>query len=132
MKAILKGPGTGKKGFTLIEMLMAMLIMTVGLLGLLQSVNVAYEHNARNIVREAAVLLAEEQMIGLRKRRFQNLTVSNAVSTEARVIGGVNKNFTVTRDCQPMGTQSRRLRVAVTWSFKNLSTLHEICTIKNM
>ena len=49
-------------GFTLVEMMMAMLVLTVGLLGLLQSIQVAWQHNARNRLREEAVLLAEERM----------------------------------------------------------------------
>ena len=50
---------SGSAGFTLVEMLMAMLVMAVGLLGLLQSVNLAYQQGTKNRLRSEAVQLAE-------------------------------------------------------------------------
>lgn len=114
-------------GFTLIELLMAMLIMTVGLLGLLQSVNVAYEHSFRTRLREEAVLLADEQMNSLR---------SNAVfkpqSVATRVIGGLNTKFVVNKQSELIAGDSNKLTVSVRWAFKNITTKHEIYAIKKM
>lgn len=107
-------------GFTLVEVLMAMLIMTVGLLGLLQSVNVAYEHNLRNKLREEAVLIAEEKM---------NDPSFPSVTTVSRVIVGASKKFIVTKDALKIG-DSNRLKVTVRWGFKNVSSIHEIYSIK--
>lgn len=117
-----------ESGFTLIEVMMAMLVLTVGLLGLLQSVSISYEHNLRNRLREEAVGLAEEQL---------NTMLSHGtltpVTTARRVIGGVDKQFVVTRiseDAGGAGGDSDKLTVAVSWGFKNISTTHEIYTIK--
>jgi type IV pilus assembly protein PilV len=108
-------------GFTLVEVLMAMLIMTVGLVGLLQSLEVAYQHNARNRLREEGVLLAEEQMNVLRQTVFQKST------TAKRSIGGMTKDFSVTRQVQKINdTDSNRLTVIVGWTFKNATTKHVI------
>ena len=122
---------SARGGFTLIEMLMALLVMTVGLLGLLQSVNVAYEHNTRNRLREEALLVAEEQM-NLFRRMTSNAgsAYSNRVSV-VRVVAGRDKKFRVLRENLPMSS-TRRLTVTVGWSFKNLSTTHTIYTLKNM
>ena len=114
------------QGFTLVEVLMAMLIMTVGLLGLLQSVTVAYEHNLGNRLREEAVLIGEEKMNDLRRN---NLLGS---CTVPRVIGGAIKNFTVTTDSRPIGGDSCQLTVVVSWVFKNQSPTHTIYTLKRM
>jgi type IV pilus assembly protein PilV len=117
-------------GFTLVEMLMAMLVLTVGLIGLLQSVNVAYEHNARNRLRETALLVAEEQMNAF--RRMTSSTGSSASRmTVSRVVAGVGKTFTVTRESRPI-QDTRRLKVTVGWSFKNLSTTHSIYSLKKI
>jgi type IV pilus assembly protein PilV len=122
---------SSSKGFTLVEVLMAMLIMTVGLLGLLQSVNVAYEHNVRNRLREEAVLIGEEKMNDF--RLYPSLYAAfNPITTVDRAIGGMRKKFTVTKDCQPIGGNSNQLRVSVRWAFKNATTAHEIYTIKKM
>lgn len=121
------------RGFTLVEVMMAMLIMTVGLFGLLQSVNVAYEHTARNKLREEAVQLAEEQMNGFKVRPFDLVTATSGRSIEARQIAGSFRNFSVTRQCQAMpdGGNSKKLTVAVGWRFKNAKSEHVIYTLKN-
>lgn len=103
-----------------------MLIMTVGLLGLLQSVNVAYLHSSRNKLREEAVMVAEEQLNYMRI----NDAALKPVTTVTNVIGGVKKQFNVTREYQQIGERSNRLKVAVRWSYRNVSTTHEIYTIK--
>ena len=108
---------------------MAMLIMTVGLLGLLQSVNVAFEHNTRNRLREEALVVGEEQMHGLRQLAAD--AIFNPQTTAVREVAGIRKSFQVTRENQLM-SNTRRLRVRVAWSFRNLSTTHEIYTLKNM
>jgi type IV pilus assembly protein PilV len=116
-------------------MMMAMLVMTVGLLGLLQSINVAYEHNLRNKLREEALLVGEQQMILLRRKMDASETNKNSlyqnVTTVVRGIAGVNKKFIVTLESQPMSS-TQRLKVAVAWSFKNVSTTHVIYTLKNI
>jgi type IV pilus assembly protein PilV len=117
-------------GFTLVEVMCAIVVMTVGLLGLLQSVNVAYEHNARNKLREEAVQLAEEEMNRFRLMRFENVTATNATSSVAREVVGVTKDFRVTRECETMG-DSKKLTVHVAWQFRNVTTQHVIYTMKN-
>ena len=119
-------------GFTLVEVMMAMLIMSVGLFGLLQSVSVAYEHNARNRLREEAVQVAEEQMNEMRGRLFDNISV-NRVQTLTRSIAGGFRNFSVNWQAQtmPLGGNTKKLTVTVGWTFKRLKFVHEIYTMKN-
>src|SRR5512136_2934964 len=61
-------------GFTLIELMAAMVITLVGLLGLLQAINVAMEHNLKNQLRDEAVLVAEQWMGNLKTRGFSQLS----------------------------------------------------------
>ena len=113
------------------EMLMAMLIMAVGLLGLLQSVNVAYEHNTRNRLRNEAVLVGEEEMNRFRSRGYDAITAANAVSTVARGGAGGTKYFMVTKQYNSAGGDSKKLKVAIGWSFKRVSTVHVIYSLKS-
>jgi len=131
MKAAGRTSRLASSGFTLVEVLMAMLIMMVGLLGLLQSVNVAYEHNVRNRLREEALLVGEEQM-----NIFRSLTTNSSLAYSnsliaVRTVAGINKNFSITRENQPMSS-TRRLKVTVGWSFRKVSTSHAIYTLKSM
>jgi len=116
-------------GFTLVELLLAMLIMTVGLLGLLQTVTMAYEYSLRNQYREQALQVGEEQMNLLRRMaQDSGLKFPNS-TTVTRPIGGGVKAFRVTRERQSGGGTSF-LTVSVTWHFKNVSTTQRIYTLK--
>lgn len=127
MPASLQKLFPGRRGFTLIEVLMALLILTVGLLGLLQSVNIAYEHNLRKKMRDEAVVIAEEQLNLMRLN-----PVLNSFTTANNAISGAVKPFRVSRISERIGGSSRKLTVTVRWSFKNLTSVHEIYTIKKL
>lgn len=132
MNASLTTSPSNSGGFTLVEMLMALLIMTVGLLGLLQSVNVAYQQSLRNRVRDEAVLVAEGQMNDWRRVPFQEIS-SDSFSVE-KTVAGVPTRFAVRREVQEMGNSAKntkRLKVAVQWSVRGETTSHEIYTMRN-
>lgn len=116
------------EGFTLVEMLMAMLILTVGLLGLLQSLNVAYDQGLRDRVRQEAVLLAEEQMHDWHRMAFKAITASRSFVVP-RTVAGIPRSFSVTRE-QSWAGSSKRLRLAVSWTIKGHTVMHEIFTLK--
>jgi len=107
--------------------LVAMVIMMVGLLGLLQSINIALEHNLRNQFREQAVALGENQ-INLFRNQFRNQTsVTFPNYTRATVkIRSIDKQFDVYRTSSPASDVSRELEVRVKWSFKGIETQHVV------
>lgn len=120
-------------GFTLVEMLMAMLVMTVGLLGLLQSVQLAYRQSLLDRVRDEAVLLAEEKMHDWRRESYQNISSSLKSEIVERTIGGGKRSFEVLKQGEEMGSgagRSKRLKLAVTWSMRGDTQRHEIYTLK--
>lgn len=117
-------------GFTLIEVLMAVLIMTVGLLGLLQSLQVSYQHNARNKLREEAVQLAEEQMNEFRFLSFDNLTWNRNQGVERELLGA-RRPFQIMMNSENVAANSKKLMVAVAWQFRNETSHYVIYSIKN-
>lgn len=112
---------SGRGGYSLLEVMVAMLILMVGLLGLLQSVNIALEQNLRNTLREQAVALGEQQMNLLRTApAFSNLTL-------ARVpVRGVERAFFVNRTGAVASPLTRELGVTVTWTYKNVPYRHQV------
>jgi len=50
------------RGFTLVEMVIAMVVILVALLGLVQATFLSIDSNMKNLLRDEAVRLAEEQM----------------------------------------------------------------------
>lgn len=114
-------------------MLMAMLVATVGLLGLLQSVIVAYQHTVKTRCRSEAVQVAEERMHTLSGLPFANLTGnSDTTNVETRMVGGVPWTYTVTSKVQSAGstTAAKKLTVAITWNARGEAASHEIYTLR--
>jgi len=125
---------SNNRGFTLLEVLVAMVITLVGLLGLLQSVNIATEHNVRNQMREEALQIAEDNIANLRARPFERL--STATGWGPRPVAGrflgTGKNFVLTRWATTMpNSDAVELRVRVGWSYKNVSSNHEVRTVRS-
>jgi type IV pilus assembly protein PilV len=117
------------RGFTLVEVMVAILIMMVGLLGLLTSVNVASEHNLKNHLRNEAVQIAGTAMSAQRIRHFDNLDAG--VSSVPSLIRGGTKNYTVTRSINNLSADSKEIIVEVDWTYKDVSFHHETHSIRS-
>lgn len=117
------------QGFTLIEVMIAIVILLVGALGLLQALNVAMDHNIQNQRREEVVRVAEGVMHDMRSQPFGAVfTPTTTVSSKLRAS---TVRYTVTRrvtNVTPNTTD--RYQVDVRWAYRNYSALHTIVTIR--
>jgi type IV pilus assembly protein PilV len=116
---------SNSKGFSLVEMLMAMVIILVSILGLFQVTLLSIDSNVTNLLRDEAVRLAEERMDRLKslpvtddslppglnqcdaadvKRNLRNLTASYQVCTTIIDLNGE--------------TTRKSLQVIVGWDHK--------------
>ena len=77
----ISNPMSGEKGFTLLEFLVSVVILTVGLLGLLTSVNYAVGHNMENQLRDEAVNVADMELSKETAKSFDNVSTSYAAYT---------------------------------------------------
>ncbi|GFO63906.1 pilus assembly protein PilV [Geomonas paludis] len=113
-------------------MLMALLVMTVGLLGLLQSVSVAYQQNLRDKLRKEATQLAEERMHDWCRLPFDGITGS-VIKEEAsgKLVAGSPWRFSVAREASTVGSATRKLHVVVKWSVKGTESRHEIFALRS-
>lgn len=121
-------------GFTLVELMVAMAIMLVGLLGLMYSVEIAMEHNLKNQMRGEVVRVAEEAMSDMRSRAFD--TVSSGQMVVPSKLRNINRSYTVKQTVvaipNPTPTVvSRQYQVDVKWLYKNVSTTHSIATVRS-
>ncbi|MEI7817422.1 MAG: prepilin-type cleavage/methylation domain-containing protein [Desulfuromonadales bacterium] len=127
-----------KSGFTLIEFCVAVLIMMVGLLGLLQAVNLATEHNLATLLRNEAISLADEQMVTAKILPFDTLAPATSyINRKTRA--GFN-NYSVVRTTQVSRTTthpitgvitvtSQEVSLRVSWRFKGSRFSHTISTL---
>jgi type IV pilus assembly protein PilV len=123
-----------KNGFTLIEVMVSIIILMVGLLGLLQAINVATEHNIKNSIRTEAVQVGENKIVELKLKPYDNISALYQNVLVPSRIRGVTKNFNVSRSSSEFhagsAEVSKELIVRVGWIYKNISSNHEVHTIK--
>jgi type IV pilus assembly protein PilV len=115
-------------GFTLIEMMVAIVIMMVGLLGLLESINVATEYNLRNQLRDEAVYAGEKYLNELRGRGFDNIapvspatSVTFPVISTASKIRGSSKKMRIETTSTSLASDTLQLLVVVNWTYKGVT-----------
>lgn len=114
--------------------MMAILILMVGMLGLLQSINLATEVNLRNQVREEAVYIGERVMNELRGKGFDNISVASIPTqtysyTPYQVpskIRGASRSYSVSRSSTVLSTDNlqpvtKQLEVVVNWTYKGVA-----------
>ena len=119
-----------ESGFTLVELLAAIVIMMVGLLGLLQSVNIAMEYNLKNQMRGEVVRVAQDAMNDMRSRPFDSVIAET--TTVPSSLRNINRNYTVKRSVISAGTDvSKQYQVDVKWKYKNVSTTHSVMTVRS-
>lgn len=121
-----------QNGFTLIEFLVAIVILMVGLLGLLQSINVAMDKNLENVFRTEAVMLADDQMMRIRVQPYENIstTVSAPPKTlQTRIVKGIQKSYSVQRIVTQRTSQSKEIVINVTWRKKEALFSHSVSSM---
>lgn len=118
-----------KRAFTLVEVLVAMLILMVGLLGLLQVINLAIRTNLQNEVRDRAVSIAEDRLAREKSLPFDNIT-----STGEKIINVPSKirsapvNYTVTLRVDNIGN-SKKIDIGVRWQHRGDNYEHVVSSL---
>ena len=76
------------RGFTLVEVLVAIVILFISMMAVLHALGLSVEHNMKNIIMDEAVRLSEQKMNELRNTSITTLASSNP-STEVPI----SRNF---------------------------------------
>ena len=112
-------------GFTLIEFLVSLVILMVGLLGLLQTVNYALKYNLSTQLRNEAVSVGDTQMSMELAKPFELIsTVTSSKFVSRQILSGF-RNYSVIRSGQDM-TNSKQVNVEVRWRYNKQSFSHMI------
>ncbi len=114
-------------GFTLIEFLVSIVILMVGLLGLLQAVNMSYSHNLQNQLRNEAVSVADAEMAKEIAKGYEGVdptltTVFRGYTVNRKILNSF-KLYSVSKT----GTQlqnSKQVTLEVSWKYKSARYTH--------
>lgn len=121
-----------KKGLTLIEVMISLVVLLLVFLALLQTALVSIDSNMTNVLRDEAVNIAEEQMNIARNTRFNDLVLGTSVlPPEQRSIRNIAAfTYTVTRTITNVKTNSSiQVVITVAWNWKNNPYTHTISAI---
>ena len=120
-----------ESGFTLVELLAAMVIMVIGLLGLLQSVNIATEHNLKNQMRNEVARIAQDNMNAMRSRPFDAVSTATQTLTAKTQLRNIDRDYLVRRKRFNVNDKSAKYQVDVQWKYKNVSTTYSVMTVRS-
>ncbi|WP_029520371.1 prepilin-type N-terminal cleavage/methylation domain-containing protein [Persephonella sp. IF05-L8] len=117
-----------KKGFSLIEALVALFILALLLLGLLSSLIVVYDNSTKNLLRDEAVKIANEYAEKYRNMDFSSIPPSASV-TEERKIRNAQVTYTVNVNSSDINNQIKRVQITVNWTYKGKNYSHTVETL---
>lgn len=137
-----------KTGFTLVEVMIALVVVLVVFLALMQTALVGIDSNMINILRDEAVSIADERMSAHRNVPFDNVTDTNGTPNNPgnfvpdtppqiqRDIRNINNfTFTLEKRVDDLGSDVKMVEIRVTWDWKEKTVAnndpyrHTIATI---
>jgi len=106
-------------GFTLIEFLVAIVILMVGMLALLQTINLAINHNLQNQYRNEAAVIADSEMAVMLAKGFERVSTSTmqALRLKSYSSGFTLRNYSVVRTGTTY-SNSKEVTYRVSWRYR--------------
>jgi len=116
------------KGFTLVEFLVAIVILLVGLLGLLQTINIALQHNLNTQLRSEAVVVGDKMLATELAKGFDQVSTTTRNMTENRQILNAYKSYSAQRTGATL-SNSKQVNFRVWWKHKGTTYNHETFSV---
>jgi type IV pilus assembly protein PilV len=108
-----------KKGLTLVEVMIALVVLLVVSLALMQTALVSINANMTNVLRDEAVSIAEMRMNEARNIPFDNLVAGASGETVSRDFRNIaNFQYTVTRMVTDLNSDNKQIEIRVAWNWK--------------
>ena len=113
-------------GFTVLEFMVAALILMVGLLGMLNGVIVAAQRSQESSLRNEAISLADEQMTQQLSQGFSHIGVGLSKNPTPRTVFGVQKSYSTAVNVVAPTLYTKEITVTVTWSDRGTPKSHSV------
>jgi len=117
-----------KKGLTLVEVMIALLLLLLVSLAMLQTALMSIDSNMLNVLRDEAVKIAAQRMDEARNSDFDTLV--NVDLTVTRNVRNVpDFPFATRRTVTIINANNRQVDITVTWLRKGQTYTHTISSI---
>jgi prepilin-type N-terminal cleavage/methylation domain-containing protein len=116
-----------RKGFTLIEVLISICILSISMLAILEAVVITMEHNLNNVSRDESVRIAETKMNELRNTTFSSLV--SGTSSVTRNFRNLTRTFNVQWTINNLSANSIAIVVMVTWTHRGIQHTHSVTSM---
>jgi len=126
----------GITGLSLVEVMIALVIVLLVFLALMQTALVSIESNTVNILRDEAVSIVEQRMNEARNSPFDSLVSGSQI--ERRKIRNLKDPsnpsldfpFTTNTNITNLGGDNKQVNIVVSWQWKGNPYTHSITTIR--
>lgn len=116
-------------GFTLVEFLVAIVILSVGLLGLLQTINYSIDHNMNTQLRNEAIRLADERMATEKSKGYDAIPATTEKQIVKVGVANSFKNYSVVKSALEVTDYTKNVQVRVGWRYKGTAYNHIISSL---
>ena len=146
---------TDNNGVSLVEVMIALVVLLLVFMGLMQTALMSIDHNLRNILRDESISIGAMEMEQVRSELFDSIvsdttaipsgadcpttfTTGNLIQRSMR---NMTKDFCVNLTCRDLDNNkdcvlndltcnNRQLNIRVTWKWKGEDYLHSITTLR--
>ncbi len=118
------------KGLSLVEVMMAFLVLLVTSLALMQTALVSIESNMKNVLRDEAASVAEQRLNDARSTPF-DAVVSDPTPPVVinRTLKNMQVSYNTTMVVNTLDVTNKQVGVTVTWPWKGVNYTHSATTI---
>lgn len=118
------------KGFTLVEVMVALLVLFISMMASLYALEIAVAHNIDNTIMEEAVRIAEQKMNEFRGTAFTSLVDGTTQVNVTKTIRRISQTFTVKTTIQTFSADSSHaIQVVVSWDKGGRTHRHSATSI---
>lgn len=126
-----------KKGFGLVEVMMALLVLLFVSLAMMQTALVSIDSNTVNMLRDEAVSIAETRMNDARGLTYTETTdhlLSDPVQPVAvqKKVRNLDITYNTARTVRGVGSNAKQVDIRVDWTWKGQPYSHFISTVMRM